>query len=117
VLGRLETINGKETRRFYPLKLERDKVAFLSLHWVIVHPIDERSPLFGVTQEEFEKSDAEFLVLLTAVDETFSQTVHTRTSYKHHEVIWNARFGDMFAEAEDGLMTIDLRRIDEVEAA
>src|ERR1051326_3043060 len=117
VLSRPEFQNGISTRRFHPLTLERSGVMFFPLHWVVVHPIDPTSPLFGVTKEAFEASDAEFMVLLTAVDETFSQTVHTRSSYKHHEVIWGAKFSDMFIDAGGPNLGIDLRRIHDTEPA
>ncbi|TAK65609.1 MAG: potassium transporter, partial [Bacteroidetes bacterium] len=81
-LGRFEVKEGKRVREFYTLSLERSKVTFMPLHWVIVHPIDEASPLWGVTEEQFKASDAEIFVLLAGIDETFSQTVHARTSYK-----------------------------------
>ena len=113
-LGRVEWNDGKPTRRFYPLTLERQKVVFFPLHWVIVHPINEKSPLFGITEEEFVKSDPEIVILLTGVDETFSQTVHARTSYKHHEVVWGAKFRDMYVNDKDGMMAIDLRKLDEI---
>lgn len=114
-LSRLETDQGVHIRRFYDLPLERKRVVFLPLHWVIVHRIDASSPLYGVTAEEFEASDAEFLILLTAVDETFAQTVHARSSYKHHEVVWGAKFRDMFLPADDGMLSIDMRRLHEIE--
>ena len=117
VPSRTEFQNGISTRRFHPLTLERSGVMFFPLHWVVVHPIDPTSPLFGVTKEAFEASDAEFMVLLTAVDETFSQTVHTRSSYKHHEVIWGAKFSDMFIDAGGPNLGIDLRRIHDTEPA
>ena len=44
---------------------------FFPLHWVVVHPIDEQSPLRGVTQEEFAASDAEILILLSAMAVSF----------------------------------------------
>ncbi len=115
VLGRTELINGAKMRRFHPLKLERDGVMFFPLHWVVVHPIDDASPLRGVTREEFASSDAEFLVIITAVDETFSQTVYTRTSYKHHEVAWGVKFSDMFITEGKKTVGIDLGRIHDVE--
>ena len=117
VLSRLETKNGITFREFHTLQLERDQVMFLPLHLVIVHPIGKKSPLYGVTDEEFNKSDAEFLILLTGVDETFSQTVHSRSSYKHHEVVWGARFKDMFLHGDDDMLGIDMRLIDEIEKA
>lgn len=104
-------------RRFQELALERRKVVFFPLHWVVVHPIDETSPLWGVTAEQFAASDAEVLILLTAVDEGFSQTVHARSSYKHHEVAWGARFRDMYVTHADGVMAVDMRRLHDIEAA
>ncbi len=74
--------DGAMIRNFDLLKLERERVSFLPLAWTLVHPIAESSPMFGLTEEDFEKSDAEILVLLSATDETFAQMVHTRTSYK-----------------------------------
>ena len=90
---------------------------FLPLHWVVVHPIDETSPLHGVTEEELAASDAEFLVLLTMTEETFSQEIHTRSSYKFHEVVWGARFREMFVrdEVDPELISIDLRRLHQIE--
>jgi len=114
-LARLENVDGVRARRFHELALERKRVVFLPLHWVIVHPIDTKSPLWGVTKEAFDDSDAEILILLTAVDETFSQIVHARSSYKYAEVVWRARFADMFQKSDDGKVAIDLRRIHEIE--
>ena len=113
--SRMETIDGYSSRRFYPLPLERQKVVFFPLNWTIVHPIDEQSPLYGVTQQDLENSDAEFSILLTAIDETFSQTVHSRSSYKFEEVVVGARFKDMFVPSTDGVTRIDVRRLSEIE--
>jgi len=103
VLSRRVMLDGKSSRKFHPLKLERRKIMFMPLHWVVVHPIDEESPLHGVTQEEFDNCDAEFLILLTAYDETFSQTVHVRSSYKGTEVRWGARFSNHYCPVNDSL--------------
>ena len=113
--SRMETHNDKRVRKFYSLPLERNKVTFFPLHWTIVHPIDEKSPLYGVTQKGLEESDAEFAILLTAIDETFSQTVHSRSSYKDDEVVVGARFRDMFLPPENGIVRVDLRRLSEIE--
>src|ERR1022692_2739902 len=112
-MARLE--EGK--RNFYTLDLERKLVTFFPLHWVVVHPIDENSPLYGWTQEQLSQSDAEFTILLTATDETFSQTVHARSSYKTAELVWGAKFSDMFLPPIDGVPAVDLRRIHDIERA
>ena len=117
-LSRLETSGGASVRRFYPLALERSKVVFFPLHWVVVHPIDASSPLAGVTPEQFAASDAEVLILITGIEETFSQAVHARSSYKPDEVVWGARFADMFVKSEAGEpIGVDMRRFNDVERA
>ena len=110
-------LDGKVSRKFHPLKLERGKIMFMPLHWVVVHPIDEESPLNGVSKAEFDDFDAEFLILPTAYDETFSQTVHVRSSYKGGEVRWGAKFSNMYRPPENGLISVNLAKIHDTEAA
>jgi inward rectifier potassium channel len=108
--------NGDRVREFTSLPLEFDKVTFFALSWTVVHPIDESSPLFHCTAETLAANEAEFLVLLSGNDETFAQTVHSRTSYKASEIIWNARFRSMFIESKSrGTTGMDLARIHDFE--
>ena len=115
VLSRMEEPHGKRSRKFHELKLERNTVKLFPLHWVVVHPIDETSPLRDVTPEQLAASDTEFLVLLSGIDETSSQSVHVRSSYKHDEVVWGAKFGDMFTPS-DGEIRVDLRKLHDIQA-
>ncbi len=107
---------GEKRRQFYPLELERSSVTFFHLSWTVVHPIDDHSPLYGVTKEELDASDAEFLVLLKAFDDTFSQTVHTRTSYKSREVMYGHKFKSIIRTGRDGMTEIELDKIHDHEA-
>ena len=100
-------------REFIPLKLERDRVVFFPLAWTIVHPIDEFSPLHGVTTQSLRECGAEFLILLNGFDETFSQTVHTRSSYTGDEVVPGAKFRTMFEPGDDGDLSVDIRKLHE----
>ncbi len=116
-LSRLEDSPAGPVRRFRELRLDRPRVAFLPLHWVVVHPIDGESPLAGIGEEEFVRSQAEVLILVSGTDEVFSQAVHARTSYRGAEVVWGARFADMFLRTAEGLVGVDLRRIHDLEPA
>jgi inward rectifier potassium channel len=107
--------NGINSRRFYALELERNKINLLTLSWTIVHPLTETSPLYKLNADDLQKGDAEFMVLIKAFDDTFSQTVHSRTSYKYHEVVFNAKFMPVFYPDENGIITIDLSRINNYE--
>lgn len=103
-------------REYHILELERDRVAFFPLAWTVVHPVDENSPLHGVSEADLVAQDAEFLVLLSGFDETFSQTVHARSSYRADEIRWGRRFADMFDHGGDSL-AVDVDRLsDTVEA-
>jgi inward rectifier potassium channel len=106
-----EIIDGKATRRFFPLELERSKVSILTLNWTIVHPLDENSPLADITPDELERTQASFSVLLKAFDDTFSQTVHSRTSYTYADMVWDAKFAPMFERDEDGRIVLDMSKI------
>jgi inward rectifier potassium channel len=116
LFARFENVDGVSVRRFYGLDLERSKVIFFPLSWTVVHPIDESSPLYGLTADDLQKSNAEFLILLTGIDETFSQSVHTRSSYRADEVVWNAKFVNVFNSPKTkGELTIDVGRLDMIE--
>ena len=103
-------------RRYDQLKLERTKVVFFPLSWTIVHPIDENSPLWGLEHSDLVRHDAEFDILMSGIDETFSQTVHTRSSYKADEIVCNARFSSLFNPPKpDGVLSVDIGRLDQIE--
>jgi inward rectifier potassium channel len=105
-------------RTYDQLALERTRVVFFPLSWTIVHPIDERSPLFGVTPEMLAANDAEFMIMLGGTDETFSQTVHARSSYKPPEIRFGHRFANIYNPVDDkGIVSIDLRKLSETEPA
>jgi inward rectifier potassium channel len=115
-MGRFENAGGIRQRRFYPLDLERRKVAFFPLNWTIVHPIDERSPLWGWDEKMLRESEAEFLILLTAIDDTFAQTVHNRGSYTAEEIVWGAKFLPLVDESIDGVPSVRLEQFHDVES-
>ena len=79
-----------------PMELELKKIDFLALTWTIVHPIVEGSPWYDLSEEDLRKGNAEIIVLLKAFDDTFSQTVYSRMSYKHDEIIWGLNLNHLF---------------------
>jgi len=106
LLGLILYEEGKFVRRYYGLDLERKNVNSLALTWTIVHPIDEKSPLFGLSSQMMEEHEAEFFISIKGVDTTFSQTVYTRYSFHFSDLVWNAKFKPSFKRSEDGHETI-----------
>lgn len=107
--------NGQRRRSFDQLPLERDFIIFMPLHWVIVHPITETSPLRGLTPESLAAADPEIFCLINADDETFAQTVHAKSSYDKANIVWGARFRDMYLP-DTKKVAIDLNRLHDFEA-
>ena len=98
--------NEKAEFRFYQLPLERSRIDSLPMNWTVVHPINEESPFYGLTEEDLKTADAEVYVLVKGFDDIFSNTVLQRTSYRFNEIKFNAKFERMYYENEDDTATI-----------
>lgn len=104
--------NGNKARHFYSLPLERKHVSFFALTWTVVHPIDNQSPLNGLSKADADESDLELMIMLKGYDTSYSQQVYSIFSYKHYDLVWDAKFDIIFSRSEDGLQTIlDLDRL------
>ncbi len=115
ILMTVERADSGPKRSYAAMKLERDAVEFFPLTWTIVHPIDDDSPLKGKTVEDLKRLEMEILIKVKGWDETFSQTVHQRYSYRYDEIVWNARFTPAFAIDEAGDMILQVDRVGEHE--
>jgi inward rectifier potassium channel len=108
---------GAESRRIYKvLNLERPTVYFFPLTWTIVHPIGSDSPLYGKTAADLEKGQAEVLILVKGYDDTFSQTVLARYSYRYDEIVWGAQFTPAFHVDDEGDLILDIDKVGELAA-
>ena len=110
----VEDKDGQPTRRYTQLKLEREQVLFMPLTWTIVHPIDGESPLLGLTAKDLERLQAEVMILIKAYDDTFSQTVLARYSYRYDEIVWNQRFAPAFSVDAEGDLVLELQKVGEI---
>lgn len=110
-----ETTDGVRERNIHQLALERDTVQFFNLHWTVVHPITASSPLAGMTPESLREAEVEFLVVVSAHEETFSTRVISRTSYVADELAWDVKFATIFANGPDGVVAIDVDRLDRLD--
>ena len=105
--------NGELKRNFVDLTLERTKVYFFPLTWTIVHPMDSNSPLYEKTAEQLAATETEFLILVKGFDDTFSQTVNARYSYRHDELVWGGKFTQSFRVSPQGDLVLELDRVHE----
>lgn len=108
--------NGKKIRRFSQANLEFDKITMFPTSWVINHPIDEESMLYGKSLEDIKRMNVEVFVLLKGFDDTFSQTIYNRQSFTADQFIYGAKFRRPFEINEKGKMVIDLTKVGEYDS-
>ena len=100
-----------KSRVYLPLELERSQVTLFPLNWTIVHPINEKSPLYGKTYEEISRVDTEFIIVLKGYDDTFSQDINSIHSYHYEEMIWGAKFDPMYDTNSDNIVELDFSKL------
>ena len=98
---------GEYMRRFYLLKLIRDRTPRFTLSWTIMHPIDKNSPLWQATPESLAKTRAMIVVSFSGIDETVCQSLHAPHSYSANDILWSHRFADIIHQAPEGHQYID----------
>jgi inward rectifier potassium channel len=109
------TEEGDLLRRFDELPAVRQRSPLFYLTWQIMHRIDGASPLRGESPESLAARNAEILVVLRGLDETFVSTIHARASYLPHEIVWGRRMADIFTVTAEGARAIDFRRFHELD--
>ena len=108
--------NGKVVNRFFNLDLEISKINSLALSWTIVHPINDKSPLYNFNYTDIVNAKIEALVFVKAFDEVFSNTVVQRFSYVSSEVVWGAKFRMMYhADEKKKATVLDLDKLNDYE--
>jgi inward rectifier potassium channel len=110
------TSEGVRMRRLHDLRLERSMTPLFTLSWVVMHVVDEQSPLYGESEQSLADDEVLFIATLTGTDGTLSQTVYARQLYEYHDVRWWHRFVDIVTIREhDRGIILDLRRFHDVE--
>jgi inward rectifier potassium channel len=122
VLRDERTREGDTLRRITELPLVRSRSAVFALSWTVMHPIDEKSPLWNATEASLGSVNLEIIVSMVGLEEVTGQTVHARHAYHWSDVRWGQKFADIISVHADGSRTIDYGRFhslvpDEREAA
>jgi inward rectifier potassium channel len=106
---------GQPIRKFQQAELEIDKIMMFPTNWVINHPIDSSSILYGKSEEELRQMDLEVFALLKGFDDAFSQTIYSRHSFMSDQLIVGAKFRRPFYYNAQGKMVIDLNKVGEMD--
>ena len=110
-----EYIDGRMIRRIYDLQLLRDRNPSFLLTWTAFHPIDQNSPLYGLSSADLIRAGAVLVVSLSGIDQTVVQSIHARHTYYATDLMWNRQFKDILRELDGGDRYIDFADFHEVE--
>lgn len=106
--------DGQLKNKFFDLPLEIAKANTLTANWTLVHVVNENSPLYNFTKADIDAAQAEMLVFVQGFDESFSNTVISRSSYSFDEFVYGAKFVPMFHPNEDNTSTVlHLEKLDD----
>ncbi|MBD6616620.1 ATP-sensitive inward rectifier potassium channel 10 [Komarekiella sp. 'clone 1'] len=108
------TVEGHLIRRFHDLKLLRSQTPSFMLSWSAMHPIDEYSPLYGMTSESLIQTKTTLVISLSGIDETVAQVVHARHHYSANDILWNYRFVDIIHYTGEGHRYIDYNHFHDI---
>src|SRR5438105_1268887 len=81
-----DIVEDKSYRHFYQLKLDFDRLTVFPAALTLRHTIDERSPLFGVSPESLEASNATFVASLVGIETLIPPVVQNQQNYIWREV-------------------------------
>ena len=105
---------GETLRKLHNLNLDRNSTPLFIMSWLVMHKIDESSPLFGVTEEMFKKDQMLIIVSLIGYDSTLGQTVHARCGYRYDDLVWGGRFVDAIKTNPDGSAQLHFEQFHDV---
>jgi inward rectifier potassium channel len=109
------TAEGDDTRRFYSLKLQFDHLIAFPAVLTLRHLIDEESPLFGLTPEDFRRLDVRIMASIVGVDSVIVAPVQSAWDYHEDQIQWNRRFVEIYDQTKEKEWSVDYGRIDETE--
>ncbi len=108
--------DGVEKHEYFNLKLEIEKINLMPFNWTIVHKINEESPFWNFTVEDFNSKHVEIIAYLRGFDEGYSAQVVARSSYTAAEIIPNAKFKLMYKiDKSEQYINLNIDKLDEIE--
>jgi inward rectifier potassium channel len=117
MVGPAVSQEGRRLVGFQQMKLIKSENPTFALSWILFHPIDADSPLFGMSEETLAASEINFVVSIVGFDETSGQTVHARDVFAAQDVRFGHEYEDIVWIDDDGLRHIDYSKIDSIRKA
>lgn len=102
-------------RRVFELRLTRSRLPIFSMSWVLMHRIDETSPLHGYDEAKLVQHDARLLLGVEAHDTTVSAEVVDMKSYDSDHILFGRRYAASVSLDALGRPLVDLTAVGNTE--
>ena len=109
------TKEGHQLRRFHDMALTRHDMPIFPLTWTLMHPIDEHSPLHGLTPKALEDHQVRVFLSVQARDVGLEATVQDLAGFGHDQILFGKRYSDAVTIDDSGAATADIARLSLVE--
>jgi inward rectifier potassium channel len=106
-----QTQEGPFFRRVHELRLQQTHLPLFIMPWLLLHVIDDDSPLRGYAAETLISTGARLFLTIEARDHALSTLVQDLKDYTAEHIRFGMRFTDMVSRDEAGGVTADLSRI------
>jgi len=106
----VSTDPSKPFYRLHDLKLVRDRIGGLRRGWLVMHVVDETSPLYGLDADGMKKAEIELEIALMGFDDVTLQTVYAMHLYGDKDILIGHKFVDTLSILPNGDMMLDVTK-------
>jgi len=101
---------GKPFYRLHDLVLVRDRMGGMRRGWLVMHVIDDTSPLYGLDAEGINKAEVELDISVMGFDDVTLQTVYAMHSYSDKKILFGHRLADTLTVFDSGDLMFDITK-------
>jgi inward rectifier potassium channel len=106
---------GDVMRRFYPLRLQVERVIVFPVAMTMRHTIDADSPLYGQSMEDLERSDTRVFASVVGIDTVMAAPVQSSRDYTWRQMRFGHRFVEIYNDIDSNRYTVDYGRLHDTE--
>jgi inward rectifier potassium channel len=101
--------------RFYPLRLQFDRLIVFPAAVTIRHVIDETSPLHQVSLQDLERGKVRFYASIVCIDTVIPASIQSQKHYTWRDIRFGHRFVEIYSDGEENELRVDYGRLHETE--
>ena len=106
---------GMRVRSVQELKLLRGRIPIFPLTWTLMHVMDEKSPLHGMSSQDMIEGDTNLFLSIEARDPSLAATVHELRTFAPQDVAFGMRYVDTISWEADGTPLADMTKLNGME--